>query len=198
MDKTAASALCAWLDRELWLVTAQSGARRGGLIATFVNQASLVPDMPRMVIGIARQHHTWELIDASGAFALHLLAPRNADWVSHFGLRSGRDVDKFEGWPVQTALTGSPILDSAIGWLDCQVEARLETGDRTLFLAQVVQSQVTNYGPPLTLKQLLGGMSMEMAAEMMRQVHHDSQVDAHAIRAWRVQHGIEPRGQQES
>src|SRR5260370_23525011 len=115
MDKTAASALCAWLDPELWLVTAQAGSRRGGLIATFVNQASLVPDLPRMLVGIARQHHTWELIDASGAFALHLLAPRNLDWVGHFGLRSGRDVDKFEGLPVQTALTGSPILEGAIG-----------------------------------------------------------------------------------
>jgi flavin reductase (DIM6/NTAB) family NADH-FMN oxidoreductase RutF len=198
MDKTAASALCAWLDRELWLVTAQAGPRRGGLIATFVNQASLVPDMPRMLVGIARQHFTWELIDASGAFALHLLAPRNVDWVSHFGLRSGRDADKLAGWPVQTALSGSPILDGAIGWLDCQVETRLETGDRTIFLAQVVQSQVTNYGPPLTLKQLLAGIPTEMAAEMMRLVHHDSQADAKAIRAWRIEHGIEPRGQQES
>src|SRR5207245_9201400 len=89
VDKTAASALCAWLDREVWLVTACAGERRGGLIATFVSQASLVPDLPRMVVGIARQHHTWGLIEASGAFALHLLGQDNLDWVGHFGLRSG-------------------------------------------------------------------------------------------------------------
>ena len=66
MDLTAASTLFAWLGRELWLVTAQAGGRRGGLIATFVNQASIVPEMPRVLVGLARQHHTWELVEASG------------------------------------------------------------------------------------------------------------------------------------
>ena len=58
-------------------------------------------------------------------FALHLLGQDNLDWVSHFGLRSGRDLDKFSDRPFTTALTGSPLLDGGVGWLDCEVEARL-------------------------------------------------------------------------
>jgi flavin reductase (DIM6/NTAB) family NADH-FMN oxidoreductase RutF len=196
LDKTAASALCAWLDREVWLVTAYAGERRGGLIATFVSQASLVPNLPRMLVGVARQHHTWELIESSGAFALHLLGQHNFDWVAQFGLRSGHDVDKFESRSTQTAFTGSPILGEAIGWLDCLVETRLDTGDRTVYLGQVVQSAVTHYGPPLTLKQVLERASKEMLGELKRLIHHDSQIDAQAIRAWREQHGIESKGQQ--
>ena len=65
MDKTAATALFAWLDREVWLVTSQAGEKRGGLIATFVNQASIVPDVPRVVIGLARHHHTWTIVEES-------------------------------------------------------------------------------------------------------------------------------------
>ena len=198
MDKTAASALFAWLDREVWLLTAQAGQRRGGLIATFVSEASLVPHLPRVVVGIARQHHTWELIEASNAFALHLLGQHNLDWVVHFGLHSGRDVDKFADVPFTTAVTGSPILDRAVGWLDCEVEARLNTGDRTLYLAQVVQSAVTHFGPPLTLKRLLESASPEMLAEMKRLVHHDGQIDAQAILAWRQQQGIASRGRQDA
>src|SRR5437764_167787 len=139
MDATAASTLIAWLDRELWLVTAQAGSRRGGLIATFVSPASIVADLPRMVVGLARTHHTWELVEASSAFALHLLGEQHLEWVWHFGLQSGRDVDKFEGLGFRTELTGSPLLDEAIGWLDCRVEARLDTGDRTVYLAEVLQ-----------------------------------------------------------
>ncbi len=124
------------------------------------------------------------------------------DWVSHFGLRSGRDLDKFAGpalagAPFTTALTGSPLLDGGIGWLDCEVEARLESGDRTIYLAQVVQSQITHYGPPLTLKQLLERAPIDLLAELKRLVHQDSQIDAQAIRAWREQQGITPKGQQE-
>ena len=196
MDRTAASALTAWLDRELWLVTARAGERRGGLIATFVSQASLVPELPRMLVGVARQHHTWELIEASGAFALHLLGQDNADWVAHFGLRSGRTFDKFAGVPYRAGPTGSPVLDGAIGWLDCAVEARMETGDRTVYLGQVVGSEVTRYGPPLTLKRFLEEAPQETAAELKRLVHRDCDIDAAAIAAWRRKHGITPRGQQ--
>jgi flavin reductase (DIM6/NTAB) family NADH-FMN oxidoreductase RutF len=191
MDRTAASALFAWIDRELWVLTARSGQRRGGLIATFVAQASLVPDLPRVVAGIAKQHATWELIEASGAFALHLLGQDNLDWVEHFGLRSGRNVDKFASLQAAEAATGSPLLDGAIGWMDCRVEARMDTGDRTLYLARVVESRVTRYGPPLTLKQTLERLPAAQISELKRLMHHDSQVDAQAILEWRREHGIE-------
>ncbi len=145
MDVTAPSTLFAWLDRELWLVTASAGGRRGGLIATFVNEASIVADMPRMLVGLAKQHHTHELVEASGAFALHLLGEDQLDWVWRFGLQSGRSADKFAGLDVQTAATGSPLLKNAVGWLDCRVEERLDGGDRTVYLAEVVQSRVTHF-----------------------------------------------------
>src|SRR5438874_504064 len=119
------------LDRELWLVTAQAVGRRGGLIATFVTSASIVPEMPRVLVGLARQHHTWGLVEESGALALHLLGVEHLDWVWRFGLQSGRDGDKFGGLAVETTPAGSPLLVDALAWLDCKVEARLETGDRT-------------------------------------------------------------------
>jgi flavin reductase (DIM6/NTAB) family NADH-FMN oxidoreductase RutF len=187
MDETAASTLFAWVDRELWLVTAQAGGRRGGLIATFVNQASIVPELPRVVVGLAKQHQTWELVEASGAFALHLIGEQHLDWVWRFGLESGRDADKFQGVPVRAEATGSPLLEDAIGWLDCRVEASLDSGDRTLYLAEVVQSRVTHFGPPLTLRRLFEVAPPDRLAELKRQLHTDSYADADAIQAWREQ-----------
>src|SRR5712692_10589331 len=155
MDPTAASTLFAWLDREVWLVTAQAGPVRGGLIATFVSQASIVADMPRVLLGLAHQHHTWEVVEASGAFALHMLGEDNLEWVWRFGLESGRNRDKFADLTVRTGSTGSPILDGTVGWLDCRIEARLDGGDRTVYLAEVVEGAVTRFGPPLTSRRLL-------------------------------------------
>src|SRR5438876_12165539 len=85
MDATAAATLIAWLDQEIWLVTAQAGDQRGGLIATFVSPASIVAEVPRMLLGIARQHHTWGLIESSGALGLHLLGEQHLEWVWRFG-----------------------------------------------------------------------------------------------------------------
>ena len=185
MDSTAAATLIACLDRELWLVTAEAGDHRSGLIATFVHSASIVPDAPRMVVGLAKQHRTCEIIESSGAFALHLLGAQNLDWVWRFGLASGRDGDKFVGLEVLTGETSSPLLAAAVGWLDCRVESRLDIGDRIVYLGAVVQGNVTQFGPPLTLKQMLQQAPFDKLQELKRRLHDDSLIDAEAIRLWR-------------
>ena len=45
-------------DPPLWLITARHAGRRGGLIATFAVRASIVSELPRMAVGIAKHHHT--------------------------------------------------------------------------------------------------------------------------------------------
>jgi flavin reductase (DIM6/NTAB) family NADH-FMN oxidoreductase RutF len=185
VDTTAAATLFAWLDREIWLVTAQADKRRGGLIATFVNPASIVPDLPRMLVGLSRRHHTWEMIEQTNAFVLHLLGEQHLDWVWRFGLESGHGRDKLHGLRLGRARTGSPVLEDAIGWLDCRVEARLETGDRSVYLAEVVQSGVTAFSRPLTFQRLVQLAPPAQLSEMKRQLHHDSEIDAEAIRQWR-------------
>lgn len=192
MDPSAAAALFDRLDPPLWLLTARHGPRRGGLIATFVGPASIVPDLPRVVLGLACQHYTWELVEASGAFALHLLGEDNLPWVWHFGLRSGRTFDKLEGLDVRAGATGSPLVAGALGWLDCRVEARLDSGDRILYLAEVVASESAGNAPPLTLQQVLERAPADKRSELGQLRARDSAVDAAAIRAWRRQRLANP------
>jgi flavin reductase (DIM6/NTAB) family NADH-FMN oxidoreductase RutF len=193
MDHHAASSLFQRLDRELWVVTAQAGARRGGLIATFVNQASIVPEIPRMIVGIARQHHTWGLIEASGAFALHLLREEEREWVWRFGLQSGHDVDKLDGLATRRGASGAPILTAAPGWVDCRVEARLDTGDRTVYLAEVLEAQAPGAVELLTVSRLRQLMPGEWRGAMLEQLRRDAAIDAQAIATWRSS-TLPPRG----
>jgi flavin reductase (DIM6/NTAB) family NADH-FMN oxidoreductase RutF len=185
MNLIAASTLFGRTDRELWLVTAQAGSRRGGLIATFVSQASIVPAFPRVMVGLAKHHHTWEIVEAGGAFALHLLGERHVEWVWRFGLSAGRDGDKFVGLEVRQGVTNSPLLEDTLGWLDCKVEATLDTGDRTVYLAEVIDAQVMGDEPPLTLKRLLQLASEDKREQLKRLMQRDAAVDAVAIRTWR-------------
>src|SRR5205814_89950 len=155
------------IDREIWLVTAAHAGGRGGLIATFVSQASIVPDMPRMLVGIAKQHHTHGLIEATRAFTLHLLDESHLDWVWRFGLHSGQDVDKF---------AGMKELD-AVAWMKCDVETSLDTGDRTIYLAAVVGAKLEKQTPPLTLKRLLQLAPPERLRELREGMARDAIVD---------------------
>jgi flavin reductase (DIM6/NTAB) family NADH-FMN oxidoreductase RutF len=185
MNEAEISALFAELDRELWLLTAAYGASRSGLIATFVSQASIVPELPRVVVGVARQHYTWKLVEQSGAFALHLFDEEHLHWVWRFGLRSGENDDKLEGLSTRTGKTGSPILSEALAWLEARVEGRFDIGDRTLFLGEIVDGQWHHRVPPLTFRHLLRLAPADKLQQMKEQMAHDQAVDAVAIRAWR-------------
>ena len=143
------------LDRELWLITAQAGERRSGLIATYVSRVSLVPELPRLTIALAKHHFTHALIEQSGSFCMHLIGEDQLEWVWRFGISSGRDVDKFDGLPTSISRGGSPILSGSLARLDCRVESRMDIGDRTIFLAEVVDAECESSAQPLTFKRLL-------------------------------------------
>ena len=179
------NAVLAQLDRELWVVTASDGDQRGGLIATFVSQASIVPEMPRVLVGIAKQHHTRRLIEASSAFALHLLDETKLEWVWRFGLQSGHAMEKLAGLAWQAGATGSPLLREALAWLECRVEAGFDTGDRTVYLAEIVAGKQASAAAPLTFKRLMQLAPPERLAEMKGLLARDAQVDAAAIGSWR-------------
>jgi flavin reductase (DIM6/NTAB) family NADH-FMN oxidoreductase RutF len=185
MNPSAAQELFRATDRELWLVTSRANDRRGGLIATFVNQASIVAEAPRVLVGIAKQHHTWSLVEDSGTFALHLLGEEHLGLVWRFGLESGRDRDKLDGLSTRVGSSGSPIIDEALGWLDCRVEARLDTGDRTVYLAEVLDARPVGPRAILTVRRLLELATDEQRTELRRQMDQDSAVDRAAIDAWR-------------
>ena len=173
-------------DPPLWLVTTAHGGRRGGLIATFAVRASIVASLPRMVLGIARQHHTWGLIEASGGFALHLLYPAQLDLVWRFGLTSGHDADKFAGLDAASTPGGQPLLCEALAWLDCRVEDRLDCGDRSIYLAAVTSGATTGETQPLGVHGLMAAAPPERREALSALYTRDGQIDAAAIQAWRT------------
>lgn len=173
------------LDREIWIITARAGGRQSGLVATNVSSASLVPALPRMTVGLANHHFTRELIDQSNAFCMHLIDESHLDWVWNFGIDSGRNTDKLSSFDTRASATGSPILNGAQSWLDCRVEARMDTGDRTVYLAEVLEGGGHQTSKPLTFKRLLELAPADKRKELKASVEQDVEVDREAILAWR-------------
>ncbi len=143
------------IDREIWIVTAATGDRRGGLVATWVSQASIDREHPVVLVGIAPNHFTAELIDASGAFGLHLITEAQIHHAWNFAIGSGRDRDKFAGIEMSAAESFSPILRDCLAWLDCRVFAVQRTGDRNFYWADVVAGESVSSGSPLTESRLI-------------------------------------------
>ena len=185
MSLSQVSQIWAEVDPAIWLVTSGTDDAQGGMIATFVNQASIAPECPRMLVGLSHQHHTRQLVETSGAFAIHLFEEDHLDWVWQFGLQSGWTVDKLHGVAFDLGTSGSPLLKEARAWLDCRVEARLNAGDRTIYLAEVVDAYHRHGGPVLTVHRLLQ-LAPADKRQLLDELHkRDERIDAQAIGAWR-------------
>ena len=134
------------LNHGVNIVTAECEGVRGGLAVAWATQVAT----DRVLICVGSQSATRELILKSGSFGLCTLRRDQIDVARAFGRRSGRDVEKFQGFPYHTAVTGSPLLDDCGICLDCQVEHVFDqkTGNR-LFVGKVVYAErlTENYEP---------------------------------------------------
>ena len=134
----------------LYVVSSVAGERINGQICNTVFQ--ITSDPPRIAIGINHKNLTHEFIEASGAFAISILGNDDLRIVRRFGYRSGRDFDKFKGVPVRIGRTGCPVLEGAIGYLECTLvkDRKLDAGTHSIFVGDVVGGALFRDEEPLT------------------------------------------------
>ena len=121
------------------IVTIQSGDEVHGLTVSAF--ASISPTPPLIMVAIDHKHHAEELLQAPGAtFAVNILAADQQELSNRFAWV--KDEDRFLMGDWTTAVTGAPILANALGWLDCTIFAHYEAGTHTIYVGQVVASDV--------------------------------------------------------
>lgn len=178
------------LAREVWIVTSASGPHRRGCTVTWLSPASIDPQHPVVLIGIAPNHATAETIDASGAFGAHLLHADQIPLAWRFAAASSRAADKFDGLEVRTGTTGSPLIANCLAWLEGRVFERFEMGDRIYYWADVVACEY--FGSPengltaLTDRTLFANLSASQRTTLIEQLGQDVALQAPRQAAWRA------------
>lgn len=173
MNQDSIAAVLGKLDSEVFVLTAADGDRRNGQIVCWVLPATIVPQVPRVLVGMGRLTYTRELLEGSRRFALNLLGQDQWPWVPHFDFRSGRDVDKFATVPFERGITGSPLLPGIVGYLECAVRSVLDGGAHLFYLADVLEGQLVSDRDPLRFQRLLELLPPEEVATMRRLLEQD-------------------------
>jgi flavin reductase (DIM6/NTAB) family NADH-FMN oxidoreductase RutF len=173
------------IDREVWVVTAASAGKRGGLTATWVSPVSIDRQRPAMLAGIAPNHYTAELIELSNAFVAHLLRPDQIKLAWNFARDSGRQRDKFSGLAFALTSGGAPILQDCLAWAECQVFARYDAGDRLFYWADVVAAARVSDSLPLREKELIESLSAEEKQTLVAGLNADVAAQRPLHQAWR-------------
>ncbi len=109
-------------------------------------RGTLVSDEPPVVaVALNEESYTRELLLERGEFTLCVLSMDQLDEILFLGSVSGRDVDKLSvvGWrAAQAREVGAPVLDNALGVLECRVRQTVQVDEMTLILADVVRAEV--------------------------------------------------------
>ena len=95
-------------------------------------------DPPLALISLESVGQSCDFIKESGFFAVSFLSDRQEFLAERFAGRAPLVNQRFDGVPHRFAVTGAPILEGALGWLDCRAEQIVEAGDHTLFVGRVV------------------------------------------------------------
>jgi flavin reductase (DIM6/NTAB) family NADH-FMN oxidoreductase RutF len=125
------------LNHGVNVVCAAHEGKVAGLAVAWATQVGT----DRVLICVGSQSATRELILASGAFALSVLAKDQIETARLFGTKSSRDTDKLAGLGWSALETGSPVLDDCEVRLDCRVERVFELDKLRLIVGKVVRAE---------------------------------------------------------
>lgn len=125
------------------VVTTRLEDKPSGMTATSFTSVSLEPMLVQ--VSLDRDSRTHDAIQASGKFAINILAADQEDIARHF---STAGVDRFQVCELRNGVTGMPLIVGAIGHLECSVVEETEGGDHTIFIGEVIHVD-TDDRPPL-------------------------------------------------
>lgn len=104
-----------------------------GFTANAVASVSLDPLL--VLVGVDRDSASLPALRASGRFALSFLAEDDRELALRFA-RAEREA-RFEGLDLRREATGAPVLERALGWLDCSLWKEVEAGDHHVLFGEV-------------------------------------------------------------
>jgi flavin reductase (DIM6/NTAB) family NADH-FMN oxidoreductase RutF len=123
------------------VVTATSDEGYQGITVSAFSLVSLTP--PLVLVCINEFSQLLDAIHSSGAFAATILSSRQELLAERFAGRAPRPDSNFSEIAHRTLLTGAPVFDGGLAWLDCRLQQVIPAGDHTIFLGTVVAAGVS-------------------------------------------------------
>lgn len=123
----------------LYLVGSRSGVKRNLMTANWITQVSFEPKL--VAVSVEKTALTHELISGGGAFTINTIDREDRANVRKFTKPvevAGNTMNEF---PFHDGtVTGAPVLDQAVAFVECEVRTPVDAGDHTLFVGEVVNA----------------------------------------------------------
>ncbi len=128
------------------IVTTRAGAHDAGMTVSAFSSVSLDP--PLVLVCADKKAKTRPLIDASGIFAVNVLAVDQHELSNRFAKEGNEDV-RFHDLACRRGPSGALWLPDTLAVLDCRIESRHDAGDHVIYVGHVIAAEVHPTRDPL-------------------------------------------------
>lgn len=122
------------------MVSCSEAGKRDNII-TVAWTGTICTNPPMVYISVRPNRHSYDMIKNSGEFVINLTTKDLVRTVDYCGVRSGRDVDKFEEMHLtkeKATYLSVPLIKECPVNIECKVTEIKELGSHHMFLADVV------------------------------------------------------------
>ena len=122
------------------LVSCSDASGRANII-TLAWSMPVSMNPPLIAVSIAPRRYSHRLIEETGEFIVNVPSIEILKETSYCGSISGRDVDKFKMTgltPAPARKVRAPIIEECIAHLECKVYKKVQAGDHTIFIGEIV------------------------------------------------------------
>ena len=114
-------------------------------ILTIAWAGTICSDPAMVSISVRKERYSYDIIRETGEFVINLTTKDLTRAADYCGVKSGRDVDKYEVLhltPLKSGTVAAPGIAESPVCIECRVKQVLELGSHHLFLADVLAVQV--------------------------------------------------------
>ena len=130
----------------LFVLSAKDGDKDNGCI---INTALQVTDSPlQLSITLSKANYTHDMIKNTGKFNLSVLSQEAPFSIfQHFGMQSGKDVNKFDGEVLRTSNGIAYVEEATNAVLSVDVNKTVDVGTHTIFIGEVTEEKILSDVP---------------------------------------------------
>ena len=154
------------LSYGLFVLTTNANGRDNGCITNTAIQAASEPN--QLSVCVNKANFTHDMIRESGKFTVSVLSQK-ADFeiFKRFGFQSGRNVDKFEGFPdVKRGENGIYYVTKGTNaFISVNVEKTQDLGSHTMFIGTIRDMEVLSDTPSATYEYYQNNIKPKPKAE---------------------------------
>jgi flavin reductase (DIM6/NTAB) family NADH-FMN oxidoreductase RutF len=133
--------------RQTILVTSRYKGKDNIITLSWHSPVSFSPELYAIIIGHSRYSN--EIIKKSKVFCVNFMDIKHKKAIDFVGSNSGEGIDKFSKAHLtkqECAKIKCPRLGEALAYLECKVVNEVEAGDHTIFIGEVIHSNINKEG----------------------------------------------------